>query len=160
MAESPVVQRVRELVLPIVADLGLDLYDVERRGGTLRVTVDTLPGSPAGVDLDHRCRTDDERVVMHRTPRAALLAQASALGLPLWEVALPDPCPNAVYEAEMSAVIARARAERVDAIAFGDLFLADIRAYREDMLRGTGLRPVFPLWGADTAALAEGATQE
>lgn len=52
MAESPVVQRVRELVLPIVADLGLDLYDVEQRGGTLRVTVDTLPGSPAGIDLD------------------------------------------------------------------------------------------------------------
>jgi uncharacterized protein (TIGR00290 family) len=100
-------------------------------------------------------RADDERVVMHRTPRAALLAQASALGLPLWEVALPDPCPNSVYEAEMSAVVARARAERIDAIAFGDLFLADIRAYREDMLRGTGLRPVFPLWGPDTAALAD-----
>src|SRR5690606_36865120 len=82
-------------------------------------------------------RADDERVVMHRTPRAALLAQASALGLPLWEVALPDPCPNDVYQARMSAVIDRARAERVDAIAFGDLFLADIRAYREDMLRGT-----------------------
>ena len=52
MAESPVVQRVRELVIPIVADLGLDLYDVEQRGGTLRVTVDTLPGSPVGIDLD------------------------------------------------------------------------------------------------------------
>jgi len=52
MAESPVVQRVRELVLPIVADLGLDLYDVEQRGGTLRITVDTLPGSPAGIELD------------------------------------------------------------------------------------------------------------
>lgn len=100
-------------------------------------------------------REDDARVVMHRTPRAALLAQADALGLPLWEVALPDPCPNAIYEARMSAVIARARAEQVEAIAFGDLFLADLRAYREDMLRGTGLRAVFPLWGEDTAALAE-----
>jgi uncharacterized protein (TIGR00290 family) len=99
-------------------------------------------------------REDDERVVMHRTPRAALLAQADALGLPLWETQLPDPCPNPIYAAKMGAVVERARAEGIDAIAFGDLFLADIRAYREDMLRGTGLRPVFPLWGDDTAALA------
>lgn len=99
-------------------------------------------------------REDDARVVMHRTPREVLLAQADALGLPLWQVALPDPCPNAVYQARMSAVIERARAEQIDAIAFGDLFLADIRAYREDMLRGTGLRAVFPLWGQDTGELA------
>ncbi|WAS89827.1 ATP-binding protein [Nannocystis punicea] len=99
-------------------------------------------------------REGDGRVVMHRTPRAALLAQAQALGLPVWEVALPDPCPNAVYEVKMGDVIARARAEQIEAIAFGDLFLADLRAYREDMLRGTGLRAVFPLWGQDTGALA------
>lgn len=99
-------------------------------------------------------RDGDAEVVMHRTPCSALRAQADALGLPLWEVALPDPCPNAVYEARMAEVVARARAERITAIAFGDLFLADIRAYRERTLQGTGIEPIFPLWGEDTAALA------
>ena len=94
------------------------------------------------------------RVAMHGVPDALLAAQADALGLPLWRVPLPAPCSNAEYEARMAAAIARARAERVDAIAFGDLFLADIRAYRERMLAGTGIAPLFPLFGADTAALA------
>ncbi|MEZ4448764.1 MAG: ATP-binding protein [Nannocystaceae bacterium] len=99
-------------------------------------------------------RADDERVVMHGTSRALLHAQADALGLPLWEAALPNPCPNEVYEASMAAVVDRARSVGADAFAFGDLFLEDIRAYRERMLAGTGLRALFPLWGEATGPLA------
>lgn len=99
-------------------------------------------------------RADDDRVIMHGTPRPLLLAQAAALGLPLWEAALPSPCPNQVYEAAMSTILERARAAGATAFAFGDLFLADIRAYRERMLEGTGLRPIFPLWGEATGPLA------
>jgi uncharacterized protein (TIGR00290 family) len=95
-----------------------------------------------------------QRVAMHGVRAELLAAQADAIGLPLWSVPLPWPCSNAEYEARMRAAIERAQAERIDAIAFGDLFLADIRAYRERMLDGTGIAPLFPLFGADTAALA------
>jgi uncharacterized protein (TIGR00290 family) len=95
-----------------------------------------------------------ERVAMHGVPEALLAQQADAVGLPLWRVPLPWPCSNAEYESRMSDAIERALDERVDAIAFGDLFLADIRAYRERSLAGTGIAPLFPLFGADTAALA------
>ncbi len=110
-----------------------------------------------GVELVGLLTTLNEsagRVAMHGVPDALLAAQANAVGLPLWRVPLPAPCSNAEYEKRMAAAIARARAERVDAIAFGDLFLADIRAYRERMMAGTGIAPLFPLFGADTAALA------
>jgi uncharacterized protein (TIGR00290 family) len=95
-----------------------------------------------------------QRVAMHGVRDALLAAQADALGLPLWRVPLPWPCSNADYEALMAAAVQRARDARVDAIAFGDLFLADIRAYRERMLAGTGIAALFPLFGADTARLA------
>jgi uncharacterized protein (TIGR00290 family) len=95
-----------------------------------------------------------DRVSMHGTPRALLEAQAEAAGLPLLAVPIPDPCPNAAYEAAMTAALARLRGAGVTLIAFGDLFLADIRAYRESRLAGTGFEPLFPLWGEDTAALA------
>lgn len=94
------------------------------------------------------------RVAMHGVPDALLAAQADAVGLPLWRVPLPRPCSNAEYEARMRAAIERAQSERIDAIAFGDLFLADIRAYRERMMKGTGIEPLFPLFGADTPSLA------
>ncbi|HEU5352199.1 MAG TPA: ATP-binding protein [Terracidiphilus sp.] len=98
--------------------------------------------------------TQFDRVAMHGTRRAILQAQAAAANLPLWIIPLPWPCPNAVYEQRMAEAIQRAKAERVDAIAFGDLFLADIRAYRENMLANTGIQPLFPVWDIPTANLA------
>ncbi|HZP24919.1 MAG TPA: ATP-binding protein [Terriglobales bacterium] len=95
-----------------------------------------------------------DRVAMHGTRRSVLEAQASAAGLPLWDVPLPWPCSNADYEALMRDVCCRAVNEKVDAVAFGDLFLEDVRAYREAQLRDTGLQPLFPLWQLPTAALA------
>jgi uncharacterized protein (TIGR00290 family) len=95
------------------------------------------------------------RVAMHAVRRELLHAQARAAGLPLHEVAIPWPCSNADYERAMGAAVERALADGIEAVAFGDLFLADIRAYRERMLAGTGLAPLFPLWGRPTRALAE-----
>lgn len=95
-----------------------------------------------------------QRVAMHGTRRTVLEAQAQAAGLPLWVVPLPWPCPNEVYEAQMSEACGRAVAEGIDAVAFGDLFLEDVRAYRERQLAPTGLAPLFPLWGQPTAELA------
>lgn len=95
-----------------------------------------------------------DRVAMHGTRRTVLEAQAAAAGLPLWVVPLPWPCSNEIYERRMAEACARAVAERVDAIAFGDLFLADVRAYRERQLAPTGLEPLFPLWEIPTDRLA------
>lgn len=94
------------------------------------------------------------RVAMHGVRRSILEAQARAAGLPLHVVELPWPCPNETYEQLMGAFVRKAVAEGVQAMAFGDLFLEDIRRYREEKLAGTGLRPMFPVWGRDTAALA------
>lgn len=94
------------------------------------------------------------RVAMHDVRRVLLEAQAAALGLPLHVVELPWPCPDTVYEQLMSAAIQAARRQDVSRLVFGDLFLADIRAYREASLAGTGLTPVFPLWRRPTAELA------
>jgi uncharacterized protein (TIGR00290 family) len=98
--------------------------------------------------------TEFQRVAMHGTRRSVLERQAQAVGLPLWTVPLPWPCSNDVYEHRMSEVCSRAVAERIDAVAFGDLFLEDVRAYREKQLAPTGLEPLFPLWGIPTAELA------
>lgn len=95
-----------------------------------------------------------DRVAMHAVRRQLVEAQAEAAGLPLEVIALPWPCPNEDYERLMAAFVGRAAAAGVEAMAFGDLFLDDIRAYRERMLAPTPLRPLFPLWGRDTAALA------
>lgn len=95
-----------------------------------------------------------ERVAMHAVRESLLEAQAEAAGLPLWKVDIPFPCPNEAYEAAMAAACAKAVAEGLEVIAFGDLFLEDVRAYRVEKLNGTGLRPIFPLWGGDTTALA------
>ncbi len=94
------------------------------------------------------------RVAMHAVREELLEAQANALGLPLWKVPIPSPCPNETYERAMRAAVDRAVAEGFTHIAFGDLFLKDIRRYREERLAGTGLTPIFPLFGADTARLA------
>jgi uncharacterized protein (TIGR00290 family) len=95
-----------------------------------------------------------DRVAMHAVRRELLAAQAAAVGLPLATVEIPYPCSNAEYEAAMGAAMDRARAAGVSAVAFGDLFLEDVRRYREDRLRGTGLTPLFPIWGIATDALA------
>ncbi len=95
-----------------------------------------------------------DRVAMHGTRRTVLDAQAKAAGLPLWDVPLPWPCSNEQYEERMRGVCQRAVTEGIMCIAFGDLFLRDIREYREKQLRGTGLEPHFPLWDLPTAALA------
>jgi uncharacterized protein (TIGR00290 family) len=95
-----------------------------------------------------------DRVAMHAVRRRLVEAQAERVGLPLWPVELPWPCSNVVYEDLMSAVCRRAVTENIASIAFGDLFLQDIRAYRERQLEGTGLEPLFPIWGLPTADLA------
>ena len=87
------------------------------------------------------------RVSLHGVRAELLRVQAAAVGLPLVEVALPDPCCNAEYEAAMSAALGRAKAEGVTAIAFGDLLLEDVRRYREERLAPAGITPLFPLWG-------------
>jgi uncharacterized protein (TIGR00290 family) len=98
--------------------------------------------------------TEFQRVAMHGTRRSVLEAQAAAAGLPLWIVPLPWPCSNEIYEQRMAEACNRAIAEHIDAIAFGDLFLADVRAYRETQLKPTGLEPLFPLWKIPTDKLA------
>jgi uncharacterized protein (TIGR00290 family) len=98
--------------------------------------------------------TEFDRVAMHGTRRSVLEAQAAAAGLPLWIVPLPWPCSNEIYEQRMAEVCARAVSECVDAMAFGDLFLEEVRAYREKQLRPTGIEPLFPLWQIPTGELA------
>lgn len=94
-----------------------------------------------------------QRVAMHGTRQALLQAQARAARLPLFEVPLPWHCSNEAYEQAMSEACATALERGVSAIAFGDLFLEDVRRYREERLRGTGLEPIFPLWGRPTHEL-------
>jgi uncharacterized protein (TIGR00290 family) len=94
-----------------------------------------------------------QRVAMHGTRHALLAAQAKAIGLPLWEIHLPWPCSNEQYEQAMATACALAVKQGISGIAFGDLFLEDVRRYREDKLRGTGLQPLFPIWGLDTREL-------
>ncbi|MGN6517837.1 MAG: ATP-binding protein [Dokdonella sp.] len=97
-----------------------------------------------------------DRISIHGVRRSILHAQAAALGVPLFEAELPAQADNAAYEASCAAALAQARAAdpALDAIAFGDLFLADVRAYREALLARLGWHGVFPLWGEDTRRLA------
>jgi uncharacterized protein (TIGR00290 family) len=99
--------------------------------------------------------THFERVAMHGTRQGLLRMQARSAGLPLWEVPLPWPCANETYEQAMSAACVSAIQQGISAIAFGDLFLEDVRRYREDRLRCSGLQPLFPLWGRNTRELIE-----
>jgi uncharacterized protein (TIGR00290 family) len=95
-----------------------------------------------------------QRVAMHAVRVDVLHAQADALGLPLVKIPIPSPCPNDLYERAMGQAVARAVGEGFTHVAFGDLFLEDVRRYREERLAGTGLTPLFPLFGVNTAALA------
>jgi diphthamide synthase (EF-2-diphthine--ammonia ligase) len=96
-----------------------------------------------------------DRVAMHAVRLDVLSAQARASGLPLRVVPIPHPCPNEVYEERMRAAVTAAVGDGFTHIAFGDLFLEDVRRYREERLAGTGLEPLFPVWGLPTRPLAE-----
>lgn len=94
------------------------------------------------------------RVAMHAVRVELLEAQAKAVGLPLRKISIPSPCSNVEYEAAMLAAIERAKSEGIKTLAFGDLFLEDIRRYREESLRETGIAPIFPIWAMPTRELA------
>lgn len=96
-----------------------------------------------------------ERVAMHGVRKQLLLAQAECVGLPLTTIDLPWPCSNEEYGRIMTGFIADVQAKDIHHMAFGDLFLEDVRAYRERQLAGTGITPLFPLWGCDTTELAQ-----
>jgi len=95
------------------------------------------------------------RVAMHAVRCDLVERQAAAAGLPLWAVPLPWPCSNEQYESLMARACAKAVSEGIEGIAFGDLFLEDVRAYRERQMQDSGLKPIFPVWGKPTRALAE-----
>jgi uncharacterized protein (TIGR00290 family) len=123
-------------------DSAFALHEV-RRAGDLDV-----------VGLLTTVTTAFSRVAMHGVRDSLLDRQATATGLPVHKVGIPSPCSNADYEQLMAAALTRAISDGVTHIIFGDLFLEDIRAYRERMLAPLGLTPVFPLWQRDTRALA------
>lgn len=95
-----------------------------------------------------------DRISMHAVRRDLLALQAAAVGVPLVEVGIPSPCPNEVYEERMERALASPPLDEVATVAFGDLFLEDVRAYREERMSRTRREAIFPLWGRDTGALA------
>jgi uncharacterized protein (TIGR00290 family) len=119
----------------------------------LHVLNRTHPGAVAGLLTTVNEAMD--RVAMHGVRRAVLEAQAAAAALPLRTVSIPQSCPNETYEARMRTAVASAVRDGFTHVAFGDLFLEDIRRYREQHLAGSGLQPMFPLWGIPTTQLAE-----
>jgi uncharacterized protein (TIGR00290 family) len=111
----------------------------------------------AGVEIGALLTTVNEpaqRVAMHAVRIGLLQAQSASLGLPLWQVPIPSPCTNDEYERTMAVIVRRAASDGFTHVAFGDLFLEDIRRYREEHLAGSGLTPLFPLFGVDTTKLA------
>lgn len=110
-------------------------------------------GELEAVGLLSSINAEFQRVSMHGVRRELLELQAQAAGLPLLTVELPWPCSNEEYERRMAAACARLRADGVEVVVFGDIFLADVRQYRERQLAGTGLEPLFPLWGRSTHEL-------
>jgi uncharacterized protein (TIGR00290 family) len=117
--------------------------------------LERLRGEPIAVEaLLTTINEPADRVAMHGVRRELIEEQAHSIGIPLWTAPLPWPCPNGRYEQVMADVCRRSVAAGIELVIFGDLFLEDIRAYRERMLEGTGLEPVFPLWGLPTAELA------
>ena len=120
----------------------------------LHVLTQQMPGAAAALLTTINEKYD--RVAMHAVRADVLRAQAEAAGLPLVTALLPSPCSNEIYEERMRAVVQQAVAEGFTHVAFGDLFLEDVRKYREARLAGTGLQPLFPLWGRPTGALARG----
>ncbi len=123
-------------------DSALALHRLRRRGQV------TVVGLLTTVNAKRR------RVAIHGVRETVLDAQGRSLGLPVIKVPLPEPCPNAVYEDRFAAALDRLKRRGVQAIAFGDIFLADVRAYRERLLDAVGLTGLFPLWGEKTTLLA------
>jgi uncharacterized protein (TIGR00290 family) len=144
MAVTPVPSLTRSLSLGWSGgkDSALALWTLREREGR-------LPGS-----LLTTVTAEYDRVSMHGVRRELLRIQAERVGVPLVQVEIPTPCSNEVYEERMAAALASPEMEGVEEMAFGDLFLEDIREYRESRLIGTGRRAVFPVWGLDTAELA------
>ena len=95
-----------------------------------------------------------KRGAMHAVRTELIVQQAERTGLPLHLIPIPDPCSDAEYKAIMGEFINEVKSQGIDCIAFGDLFLEDVRSYREDSLAGTGITPIFPLWGIPTAELS------
>jgi uncharacterized protein (TIGR00290 family) len=118
----------------------------------LHVLNRTHPGRVAALLTTINSAVD--RVAMHGVRRTLVEGQAVAAGLPLWRVPIPHPCPNEIYETAMKEACARAVDEGFTHVAFGDLFLEDVRRYREERLANTGLTPLFPVWGLPTRDLA------
>ena len=118
----------------------------------LHVLAQRHPGTVGG--LLTTVNESVDRVAMHAVRRDVLEAQAAAAGLPLRIVPIPEACSNEVYQERMGKAVAAAVREGFTHAAFGDLFLEDIRRYREERLAGTGLEPMFPIWGIETGALA------
>jgi uncharacterized protein (TIGR00290 family) len=118
----------------------------------LHVLSHTHPGAVAALLTTFNDAVD--RVAMHAVRRDVVLAQAAAARLPLRIVNIPQPCPNEVYEERMGAAVAAAVTDGFTHVAFGDLFLEDVRRYREERLTGSGLTPIFPLWNVPTHDLA------
>jgi uncharacterized protein (TIGR00290 family) len=114
---------------------------------------ETHPGAVGGLLTTVNEAVD--RVAMHAVRRSVLTAQARMAGLPLRVVPIPHPCSNDVYEERMAVAVAQAVKDGFTHVAFGDLFLEDVRRYREDRLAATGLEPMFPVWGLPTRRLAE-----
>ena len=119
----------------------------------LHVLNQTYPGAAAALLTTMNEQVD--RVAMHAVRHDVLRAQADAAGLPLRVVLIPSPCPNEIYEQQMRDAVEAAVREGFTHVAFGDLFLEDVRRYREERLLGTGLEPLFPIWGIPTRPLAE-----
>lgn len=120
-------------------------------------TLRRLQATP-GIHLVGLCTTINEkanRVAMHAVRRELLERQAAAAGLPLDLIPLPWPCSNTRYEDAMRAYFAGLHDRNVDAVAYGDLYLADVREYRENLMRDSGLEPLFRIWGSDTRQLAQ-----
>ena len=117
--------------------------------------LERLHGAPIRIEgLLTTINEQADRVAMHGVRRELIEEQARAIGIPLWTAPLPWPCPNERYEQVMGEMCRRAVDAGIECVIFGDLFLEEIRAYRERMLAGTGLEPVFPLWDLPTASLA------
>ena len=123
-------------------DSALALHEARRSGDVDIVGILTTVTSEFG------------RVSMHGVRESLLDQQAAALGLRCWKVPIPSPCPNEVYERQMARVLGEVQQLGVTAVVFGDLFLEDLRQYREAKLAAVGMNAVFPLWKRDTAALA------
>jgi uncharacterized protein (TIGR00290 family) len=118
----------------------------------LHVLNEKYPGAAAA--LLTTINEEVNRVAMHAVRHDVLLAQAAAAGLPLRVVLIPSPCPNEIYERQMREAVAVAVRDGFTHVAFGDLFLEDVRRYREERLMDTGLEPLFPVWGIPTRMLA------